>query len=156
MFKGKVGPVLFCIASHSHPENHRLQGILFQHQLKWKHKNCWRKNRTTNHSKAKLQLSHSLTNRKPWWRFRKHGDALQTKVVRKRCAEKVARISNSHRKMPISKAKVTNSLHKRSLSHCLAFLLKGFLTYLTRGEFKGCECLRELCLSHLSGSATTY
>lgn len=56
--------------------------------------------------------------------------------------------------MPVSKAKVTNALHKRSLSHCWAFLLKGFLTYLT-GEFKGCECLQELCLSHLSDIAMT-
>lgn len=49
---------------------------------------CWRKNWTANHSKAKLPLSHSLTNRKPWWRFRKRGDALLTKVViRKWCWE---------------------------------------------------------------------
>ena len=59
-------------------------------------------------------------------------------------AEKVTGISNTYRKIHLSKAKFTISFHKMSFSHCLAFLLKGFLLYLTRGDLRGCEHLKEL------------
>lgn len=109
---------------------------------------CYRKNRTANHSKAKLQLSHSLTNRKPWWRFRKHRDALQTKVSRKRYWEsyknKQQQLKDAHKQSQGHRF-IPQKVSFPLFSHCLAFLLKGFLTYLTRGECEGCEHFQELC-----------
>lgn len=102
---------------------------------------CWRKNRTANNPKAELQLSHSLTNRKPRWRFRKHRESLLTKVIRKRCRETYKNKDQQEKDAP-KQSQGHHLMPQRSLSHCSAFLWEGFLTYWTTGEFRGCECSR--------------
>lgn len=99
---------------------------------------CWRKNRTANNSKAELRLSHPLTNRKPWWRFRKHGDSLLTKVIRKRCWESYK--NKESQEKDAQKQSQGHHLIPQKVSFPLfRFPWKGFLTYLTTGEFRGRE-----------------
>lgn len=145
MFKGKVWPALLCIASHYPPSPPP------------KTSDCKADHSSINQSES-VELLKGKSDRKSfqgqtaaeplankqetWWRFGKRGDALRRSLGND--AEKVTRTSNSYRKMLISKAKVADSFHKRPLSHCLAFLLKGFPC--PTGDFKGRERLQELCL----------
>ena len=64
-------------------------------------------------------------------------------------AEKVTRISNSNWKMLISKAKVMDSFHKRSLSHCLLSCSKDSLHIWPEENVKDMNIFKKSALSHL-------
>ena len=64
-------------------------------------------------------------------------------------AEKVTRISNSSRKMLISKAKVMDSFHKRSFSHSLLSCSKDSLHIWPEENVKDMNIFKKSTLSHL-------
>lgn len=64
-------------------------------------------------------------------------------------AEKVTRVSNGNRKMLVSKAKVMDSFHKRSLSHSLLSCSKDSLHIWPEENVKDMNIFKKSALSHL-------